>query len=283
MPMSAAGRCTSTTAAAPRAVAARATHGASGSGGMSWQPEDAEAQLDGRFDKSDLIDAFSRAALQQQGRPREDVRSYMEPAPVASSSKAPQQPSFPAWCELMQSMDSTDVIDWSDVENDGWGSSAAAEQSRSNSRGSSSPPAAAAAVAVAAGVSSRGALWSGPASSSSSSNSSMTWGCNRVGRRGAIAMRAVPSSKEADTEPDDTPHYEGADSDTLFPVGSLEMDDPGHPTDVAGGAKDVQAAVVRPEARPYMNIKNGRWVPPSKSQAEAMMGQLSQMGPDEGV
>lgn len=83
--------------------------------------------------------------------------------------------------------------------------------------------------------------------------------------------------------PDDAPHYEGADSDTLFPAGSLEMDDPGHPTDVAGGAKDVQAAVVRPEAKPYMNIKNGRWVPPSKSQAEAMMGQLSQMGPDEGV
>jgi hypothetical protein len=191
------GRSTTTTAGAPRAVAARATR-ESGSGGVSWQPEDIEALLDGRLDKCDLVDSFSRAALQQQGRPREDVRSYMEPAPAASSSKATQQPAFPAWCELMQSMDSTDVIDWSDVENDGWGSSAAAEQSRSSSRGSSSPPAAAAAVAVAAGGSPRGALWSGPASSSSSS--SRAWGWNRVGRRSAVAMRAVPSSKEADTE-----------------------------------------------------------------------------------
>jgi hypothetical protein len=58
---------------------------------------------------------------------------------------------------------------------------------------------------------------------------------------------------------DDAPHYEGADSDTLFPPGSLEMDDPGHPTDVGG--KDVQAAVVRPEAKPYMNIKvSQEWV-----------------------
>jgi hypothetical protein len=57
---------------------------------------------------------------------------------------------------------------------------------------------------------------------------------------------------------DDAPHYEGADSDTLFPPGCLEMDDPGHPTDVHGG-KDVQAAVVRPEAKPYMNIKVSHW------------------------
>lgn len=99
----------------------------------------------------------------------------------------------------MQSVDSTDVIDWSDMENDGWGSGAAAEQTRSSSRGSSSPPAAAAAVAVAAGVLHRGALWSGPASSSSRS-SSRGWGLTRGGHRGAVAMRAVPSSKEADTE-----------------------------------------------------------------------------------
>lgn len=54
---------------------------------------------------------------------------------------------------------------------------------------------------------------------------------------------------------DDAPHYEGADSDTLFPPGSLELDDPGHPTELSGqGGKDMQAAVTRPEAKPYMNI-----------------------------
>jgi hypothetical protein len=33
------------------------------------------------------------------------------------------------------------------------------------------------------------------------------------------------------------------------------MDDPGHPTDIAGAGKDTQSAAVRPEAKPYMNIK----------------------------
>lgn len=52
---------------------------------------------------------------------------------------------------------------------------------------------------------------------------------------------------------DESPHYEGADSDTLYPPGSLEMDDPGHPTDIA--QPDLQGKVLRPEAKPYMNIQ----------------------------
>jgi hypothetical protein len=94
----------------------------------------------------------------------------------------------------------------------------------------------------------------------------------------------MPAGKQqAQTEIDDTPHYEGADSDTLFPAGGLELDDPGHPTDIAGPGKDTQSAAMRPEAKPYMNIKNGRWVPPSKAEAEDMMSHHANMGTDEGV
>lgn len=32
------------------------------------------------------------------------------------------------------------------------------------------------------------------------------------------------------------------------------MDDPGHPSELAG-VKDMQAAVERPQPKPYMNIK----------------------------
>jgi len=35
--------------------------------------------------------------------------------------------------------------------------------------------------------------------------------------------------------------------------------------------------------RVHSAMQRGKWVPPSKAEAERMMGQLSQMGPDEGV
>jgi hypothetical protein len=238
--------------------------------------------LDGRIDKCDLVEAFGRAAIKQQGRPRENVYCYMEPPSATDSRTAAAAPSFPAWCELMQSIDSTDVIDWSDVENDGWG--VAAEQ-RSGStdgrrRSNGVSPAAAAAAAVGSGC--RGALCSGVLQSSSSSRR-VQWGGRLSARRSAVAMCAAPAGKQAQTETDEAPHYEGADSDTLFPAGGLEMDDPGHPTDIAGAGKDTQSAAVRPEAKPYMNIKNGRWVPPSKAEAEDMMKHHANMGTDEGV
>lgn len=59
---------------------------------------------------------------------------------------------------------------------------------------------------------------------------------------------------------DDAPHFEGADSDNTtlsLPPGSLELDDPGHPTDIISSSDnnvDVQAAVTRPQRKPYMNI-----------------------------
>jgi hypothetical protein len=37
------------------------------------------------------------------------------------------------------------------------------------------------------------------------------------------------------------------------------------------------------ERRPYMNIVNGRWVPPSREESEAMMRGSYDMGPDEGL
>jgi hypothetical protein len=166
--------------------------------------------------RCDLVEAFCRAAIQQQGRPREDVSSYMEPAAVQAASKtaAAAQPVFPAWCELMQSIDSTDVIDWSDAENDGWGPSAAdrlvgnvydINNGCGGSSGDWQPPAAAAA-AVTVVRAGRGAMWSGDCSSSSSSNSSSSFYQAHVGamRRGvrhrAVAMCATPSSKESEAE-----------------------------------------------------------------------------------
>jgi hypothetical protein len=161
--------------------------------------------------RCDLVDSFCRAAVQQHAWPRENVRSYMEP-PTINSSKvaaAAARATFPAWIELMQSVDSTDVIDWSDAENDGWG--VAAEQHSSgnstcsSSNGSSSPQPPAAAAAVAGATGARGALWSGTGGCLSSSSSRLVgvWGssCSRrgVGAR-AVVVRAAPTGKQVDTE-----------------------------------------------------------------------------------
>jgi hypothetical protein len=159
--------------------------------------------------RCDLVDSFCRAATKQQAWPRENVRSYMEP-PAINSSKvaaAAARATFPAWIELMQSVDSTDVIDWSDAENDGWG--VAAEQHSSgnstcsSSNGSSSPQPPAAAAAVAGATGSRGALWSGMGGCLSSSRLVGVWSssCSRRGISArAVVVRAAPTGKQVDTE-----------------------------------------------------------------------------------
>lgn len=173
------------------------------------------------------MDAFSRAAIKQQGRPREDVRSYIEP-PAAGRSNTTARHVFPSWVpEPMQSMDSHEIVDWSDLENDGWGANTAEQtgsdsscdnttNSNSNHNSSSSggagggghnsssrrdssslPPAAAAASRAFSGLHSI-------AGTSSSFTTSLAWGgsvhpharcCSR-----RVTVYATPSGSKQSTE-----------------------------------------------------------------------------------
>lgn len=302
--------------APPPAVSAasRRVRVAAGPGKLPQASVD-EVPLD-RFDRCELVDAFCRTAVEQQGRPRANVYSFTEPSRHGTKTGGAGDVVFPAWCEPMQSLDSADIIDWSDTENDGWGLTAqeadvgrdSANSSSSNGKqdfssssggsggGGGARPGSANAVAAARGAarvatasSLQAVVWGG---SMRQARGMHALGCSSSSssRRSPVAAHATPrpdaAPAAAEGDNDARGVYEGAiDSDeAMFPAGSLEMDDPGHPAEVnAGAGLDQQAAVVRPEKKPFMNIVNGRWVPPSKADANHMLGMLSTMGPDEGV
>jgi hypothetical protein len=207
----------------------------------------------------------------------------------ADADDALCRPDSPLCNDPMHSVDSTEIIDWS-------------QQGSSSSSSSSRTPV----VAAAAGES-RGGNRAGEGTHSVDTYEDAL--APAGGYEGADADDALcrPDSPLCE----DPSH--SVDNTEVIDWGDQPSSDWGQQqaaSAAAGGSSSVSAAAAEPAAsssslpadpssrkkpdkeqqqqqqkvrRPYMNIVGGRWVPPSREESEAMMRGSYDMGPDEGV